>query len=220
MRKIDKTKILSTHYKSWEEKLEGNLQNHPDYKSSKIRKEHYIDIVMNLLHNQQGLCGYTEMRLCPLELLGENYWNEGRYVNRNAEVKGQLDHFDPLLKINKGWIWDNFFFIDTDVNTKVKGKLEVDAIMKPDSPDYSEDQFLNYDIENHIFFANTELEKGTQDRVNAMILTLGINFGPVIDLRKEYLRDKLAMKKFGLYYEVNQFPTAFKMCSAQINNTN
>jgi hypothetical protein len=213
MKKIDKTKILSTQYKSWEEELENNGQDHPRYNSS--RNEHYIDIVMNLLHVQDGLCAYTEMRLCPLELLTENNWHEGRYINRNPEVKGQLDHFDPSLKINKGWMWDNFFFIDTDVNTKVKGKNEVDAIMKPDNPDYSEDQFLNYDIENHIFFADTELDKDTQDRINAMILTLGINFGPVIDLRKEYLRDKFAMKKFGLDYEVTQFPTAFKMCTEQ-----
>lgn len=211
MRKIDKTKILSTNYKSWEEELEINGQDHPRYNSSK--NEHYIDVAMNLLYNQGGLCAYTEMRLCPLELLTRDKWHEGGYLNRKPEIKGQLDHFDPSLKINKGWMWNNFFFIDTDVNTKVKGKQEVDAIMKPDDPDYSEDQLLNYDIENHIFFANTELDKGIQDRINAMILTLGINFGPVIDLRKDYLRNILAMRKFGLDYEVTNFPTAYKMCT-------
>ena len=62
MRKINKNKILSTKYKEWEEQLEQNKQNHPEYASSK--NEFYNDVVMNLLNAQGGLCAYTEMRLC------------------------------------------------------------------------------------------------------------------------------------------------------------
>jgi hypothetical protein len=218
MRKIDKTKILSTQYKSWEESLETQDSNHPKYNSSK--NDHYIDVVMNLLNVQGGLCAYTEMRLCPFTLIGNENWQNGKYINRHPEIKGHLDHFDPLLKASTGWLWDNFFFIDTDINTKVKGKHDVDNILKPDEQDYFEDTLLEYDPENHIFIANTELDSETRDRINKMIIKLGINFGPVIDLRKEYLGDKLALKKFGLDYEVTQFPTAYKMCSGQINNTN
>jgi hypothetical protein len=218
MRKIDKTKILSTQYKSWEEELEEQGLNHPKYNSSK--NDNYVDVVMNLIYNQDGLCAYTEMQLCPGELINENNWQEGKYLNRKPEIKGQLDHFDLSLKASKGWLWDNFFFIDTDINTKVKGKLAVDNILKPDEPDYSEDVLLEYDSENHIFIANTELDSAIRDRINSMIIKLGINFGPVIDLRKDYLRNILAMKKFGLNYKVTQFPTAYKMCTMQNPNNN
>ena len=211
MRKIDKTKILSTQYKSWEESLEVQGSDHPKYNSSK--NENYVDVVMNLLYAQDGLCAYTEMRLCPVALIGNDNWQNGKYVNRHPEIKGHLDHFDASLKTSKGWLWNNFFFIDTDINTKVKGKHEVDNILKPDEPDYSEDTLLEYDPENHIFIANTELNSAIRDRINSMILKLGINFGPVIDLRKDYLRNILAMKKFGLDYKVTQFHTAFKMCT-------
>ena len=218
MRKIDKTNILSTQYKIWEESLEEQGSDHPKYKSSK--NENYIDVVMNLLSAQEGLCAYTEMRLCPAALIGNDNWQNGKYVNRHPEIKGHLDHFDPSLKVNKGWLWDNFFFIDTDINTKVKGKHEVDNILKPDEPDYSEDTLLEYDGENHIFIANTELDTEIRDRINSMILKLGINFSPVIDLRKDYLRNILALKKFGLDYKVTQFHTALKMCTQQNLNNN
>jgi hypothetical protein len=218
MRKIDKTNILSTQYKTWEESLEEQDSNHPKYNSSK--NEHYIDVVMNLLNVQGGLCAYTEMMLCSKELLEEDNWQEGRYINRNPEIKGQLDHFDPSLKVGKGWLWNNFFLIDTDINTKVKGKHEVDNILKPDESDYSEDALLEYDLENHIFIANTELDTEIRDRINAMIIKLGINFSPVIDLRKDYLRNILTMKKYGLDYVITQFPTAYKMCTQQNPNNN
>ncbi len=212
MRKIDKTNILSTEYKNWEEEFETKEQNHPKYNSSN-NKQHYTDVVMNLLHNQNGLCAYTEMRLCSNDLISEDNWKEGKYINRKPEILGQLDHFDPELKDTKGWLWDNFFFIDTDINTKVKGKKEVDDILKPDKSDYNENDLLEYDSKNHIFIANTDLEEDIQVRINAMILKLGINFDPIIDKRKEYLNDKLEMRKFGLDYEINQFPTAFKLCT-------
>lgn len=218
MRKIDKTNILSTYYKSWEESLEEHDSNHPRYNSSE--NEHYIDVVMNLLNVQDGLCAYTEMRLCPVALIGNDNWQNGKYINRHPEIKGHLDHFNPLLKGSKGWLWNNFFFIDTDINTKVKGKKDVDNILKPDEPDYSEDAFLEYDQENHIFIANTALDSAIRERINSMIIKLGINFGPVIDLRKDYLRNILAMKNFGLDYEVTQFPSAYKMCTQQNPDNN
>lgn len=211
MRKIDKTKILSSLYKTWEESLQEQDSNHPKYNSSK--NENYVDVVMNLLCVQDGLCAYTEMRLCAVDLITKDNWQKGKYINRHPEIKGHLDHFNPSLKVSKGWLWNNFFFIDTDINTKVKGKHAVDNILKPDEPDYSEDVLLEYDLENHIYIANTELDSETRERINSMIIKLGINFGPIIDLRKDYLRDKLAMKKFGLDYEITQFPTAFKMCT-------
>lgn len=55
MRKIDKSKILSTVYKNWEENLEINNQNHPAYDSNASKFRFYKDIVMNLFHVQGGL---------------------------------------------------------------------------------------------------------------------------------------------------------------------
>jgi hypothetical protein len=211
MRKIDKTKILSTYYRKWEENLERSNQNHGEYNSSK--NPHYIDVIMNLLHVQGGLCAYTEMRLCSAELIDEKNWANGKYKDRHPEVFGQLDHFDPASKSTKAWLWDNFFFIDTDINTRVKGKLEVDEILKPDKKDYDVNLLLEYDPDNHIFIPHSNLDDTTQDRIKEMILKLGINFDPVIDSRKEYLEDKLAQKRFGLKFKINQFPTAFSMCN-------
>ncbi len=213
MRKIDKTKILSTNYKTWEEDIERSGNDHPNYISSATRREHYIDVVMNLLHIQEGLCAYTEMSLCSNDQFSEENWEDGNYSDRNPQILGQLDHFNPELKATKGWLWDNFFFIESDINTKVKGKQTVDDVLKPDRLDYDENELFEYDSRNHIFIANTDLAEDLQERINVMILKLGINFDPVIDKRKEYLNDKLKMKKFGLDFDINQFPTAFKMCS-------
>ncbi len=216
MRKIDKTKILSSHYKEWEEQFEQNQQNHGVYNSS--NNPHYVDVVMNLLHVQGGLCAYTEMKLCNTVLLEDGNWKNGKYTNRNPEILGQLDHFNPALKTGKAWLWDNFFFIHTDINTKVKGKKEVDDILKPDKPDYDVEQLLEYDSESHIFIPHSELDNDTQERIKKMILTLGINFDPVIDSRKKYLENNLLLKKFGLEYEINEFPTAFEMISNNLSN--
>lgn len=225
MRKIDKTKILSAAYKRWEEEFEQQDQSHPEYTSSRVRKEHYIDIVMNLLHVQEGLCAYTEMRLCSAELIAENEWDDAeggenrKYKTRNPEVFGNLDHFDPSLKKDKAWLWDNFFFINTDINTKVKGKKEVDNILKPDTNEYNEEKLLEYICDKNIFIANSELPTELQQRINDMIIKLGINFDPVVDKRRKYIADKIKQIEFEIEdwdsIEIDEFPTAFKMCRLQ-----
>lgn len=128
MRKIDKTKILSGQYKKWEEEFAKRQQIHDDYNSS--QNIYYVDVVMNLLHVQMGLCAFTERRLCSDQLFDEKKWVNGKYSNRHPEIFGHLDHFDA-----------------------------------------------------------------------------------VVDARKEYLEDKLAQKRFGLEYTLNQYPTAFSMCN-------
>jgi len=211
MRKIDKTKILSHQYKEWEEEFAKRQQIHEEYNSS--HNNHYIDVVMNLLHVQKGLCAYTERRLCKPDLLDEKNWISGKYNNRHPEIFGHLDHFDPKLKKESGWLWDNFFFIDTDINTKVKGKKEVDYILKPDTNEYEVNKLLEYDRESHLFVPHSDLDDKTQARIKNMILKLGINFDAVVDARKEYLEDKLAQKRFRLDPKINQYYSAFSMCS-------
>ena len=77
MRKIDKTKILSVHYKKWVDKLSRDKVKHPQ------RSSHYDDVVMNLLHCQKGVCAYTEMALCNPGLFDEDKWKKGRYTQKH-----------------------------------------------------------------------------------------------------------------------------------------
>ena len=216
MRKLDKTKILSTEYKKWEESFTQNSENHPEYNSTK--NDFYTDIFTNLLNIQDGLCAYTEIPLCDPEKVKDEFWEKGKFYKQNLKVKpfckgGNLDHFDPELKKTKSWLWDNFFFIDTDVNND-KGIKKVDNFLKPDLPDYDEFKLLEYDINKHIFIANTSLDQKTQKRVNNMIEILGINL--VKDIRQPYLDEKIeditiGQTKIWKNTTVYQFPTAFEM---------
>ena len=52
MRKIDKSKILSTVYKKWEEALENNQEDHPQYES---KHRFYTDVIM-CLHREENSC--------------------------------------------------------------------------------------------------------------------------------------------------------------------
>ena len=178
---------------------------------------------MNLLHAQKGLCAYTEIRLCNEDLIAEDNWSEGCYNNHKPEIFGQLDHFDPKLKKEKAWLWDNMFIVHSDINTKVKGKKEVDYLMKPDTKDYDEVKLLEYDCDKNVFIANSKLTKDLQKRINDMILKLGINYDPVLDRRRRFLSDKLLQIKLNIEtwesIKIDEFPTAFTMCKIQQKNS-
>jgi hypothetical protein len=216
MRKINKTTILSTAYKNWEESLE----THPDYDSSK--NKFYYDVVMNLFHCQQGLCAYTEQLLCIPDFHGAENWKDGVYQKPvNWSIKGQLEHFDSSQKKEKGWLWDNFFMADTDVNTKIKRTRPVDNILKFDRPDYDEFQLLEYDSSRHIFIANTEnLDEETQERINEMLFTLGVNHEPVRTVREDYLETHIrsVLNKITTWEDLKiiMFPTAFEFCKREV----
>lgn len=212
MRKIDKSKILSTEYKKWESDCEKDESYPVKYDSS--RNEYFNDVAMNLLHVQDGLCAYTEIRLCNRELLSPHHWQDGRYSARRPQFFGQLEHFDPLLKSSNPWKWENLFVVHSDINVKVKSKHKADPILKPDVDDYDPNRLLEYDSEKHIFFPNTNLDEKMKDRVKEMILILGINFDPVVDRRKSYIRERLKSKQLGLGFSVEQFYTAFEMCNS------
>ena len=220
MRKIDKTKILSTVYKKWEEELEKTKKAHPKYNSSDHK--YYDDIVMNLFCCQKGLCAYTEQLLCPKKYYESSLWKNGRYQGqRKGNVKGQLEHFDEKLKTKKAdeegrkdWLWDNFFMIDTDINN-LKGVKEVDYILKPDNPNYNEGELLEYNSKSHIFIAKTTLSKEKRIRINNMLnKVLFVNHGAVIAKRKQVIRQALKVIEFGIEnsnYQPIEFPTAFEM---------
>ena len=212
MRKIDKSVILSTEYKKWEENFEANGLPHPKYNSS--TNEFYKDLVMNLLYCQKGLCAYTEVQLCPLDALDKTNWKDGKYQFSTKSFNGQLDHFDQKLKSKKSestgrkdWLWSNLFVIDSDTNNR-KGTQEIDYIMKPDNEDYDEFELLDYDLETHQFVANFNLSDDKRARINHQLnYVLGINFDNLVDKRRNTIRKAY---KFDTFEMENEFPTAFE----------
>jgi hypothetical protein len=211
MRRIDKTEILSTKYKAWEESLVG--KPHPQYNST--QGAFYLDIAMNLLYCQKGLCAYTEVQLCPLEFLNPENWEKGRYKYDIKPFNGQLEHFDEALKSKKGellgkkdWDWDNFFVVDADTNNR-KGSQAVDSILKPDLPDYNPFRLLSYNTDTHHFIANPQLTNSEKERVSAMIEVLGLNFPNLVDRRRNTVAKAI---EFGTVEIENEFPTAFAFC--------
>lgn len=221
MRKINKLCSLSTAYKQWEENLENSDTLHPKYTNTTTRKNHYLDIKMQLYHCQGGLCAYTEMRLCPKEYYDKGKWLNGKY---NTELpkgigRGQLDHFDESLKSKKDesgkkdWLWDNFFMVDSDTNTVVKRALPVDPILKPDGEDYNPFVLLDYDTEMHVFIPNPDLNETDSQKVFDSINALGIN-------QVSFLRRKSILSNIKIIFleqksfediEIDEYPTSFEM---------
>lgn len=210
MKRIDKSVILSTAYKKWEENLEAHQCPHPAYNSSKGM--FYHDIIMNLYHCQNGLCAYTE-RTLVLTGLENHCWNqEGRYSADLPSHFGELEHFDESLKSNKGWLWDNLFMVDGKINRK-KSSREINNILKPDLPEYDPFALLSYDHEKHIFFANTQNIDLTEEdikSINDMIDILGINY--IKDWRRKEITSRIKAIEFDLEpAPLTEYPTAFEM---------
>lgn len=217
MQRIDKTLLLSSEYKQWEESMN---EIHSQYNSS--NNKYYYDVVMNLLHCQKGVCAYTEILLCSDELYHSGHWKNGKYQIHKPEFSGALDHFDPSLKKSKGWLWNNFFIVQKDINDKHKQDKPVDYILKPDSISYNPFKLLEYDEQLHIFIANTDLDESLQKRINDMIELLGINLSWVKTIRRNHLRRIIAKIQNGIgnwqqeEKDNEQFFTAFAMCRQKL----
>ena len=216
MRKLNKTCCYSTKYHEWLTELETANQNHREYDAS---FKYYWDVVMNLFHCQNGLCAYTEKRLCPEKYYNADKWAKGRYKRVNyvptkPKIKGELEHFDTKLKPKKGWLWNNFFMVDSDVNSRAKGMMVVDPMLKPDNVDYDEFALFEYDSSMHIFKANTGLPKAKQNIINEFADAI-MNFDPVIDERRTLITKILKLIDFGAEnwdsLEIDEFPTALEM---------
>lgn len=213
MRKIDKTCNHSSKYKNWENQLEENNEQHPPYNSSKHK--YYNDIRMQLFHCQKGACAYTEQALCKTELYDSSNWNNGEYVNEKynpGDVKGQLDHFDPSLKENKAWLWDNFFMISSDVNVKAKGRNLIYHKLKPDLVGYDPNDYFEYDFDEHIIIPKRTLPEDEKKIIEQNIIFLGLN--NIDHLRKDYIKSTLLNVYLGIKtfeeLEINQFYTSIK----------
>lgn len=209
MRKITKDLSLALEYKNWLTKMG---KKHPNYTSSNNR--FYYDIVANLLWVQKGLCAYTEMYLInPSNVRPEN-WEGNQF--KKFEFLGQLDHYDPKLKEQKGWAWTNFFMIHSDINRK-KSNRKVYDILKPDKPTFDPFYYLEYDFKTHNFLPNTNRNQIERKRIKHEIDCLGLNYKPIIDYRNDYLKpiiDDVLLKQITIATakkKIKQFYTAFEM---------
>ncbi len=211
MRRIDKnkSKMLSVEYKKWLSELNDRKEEHPRHSRS-----YYVDVVMNLLHCQKGVCAYTEMFLCNPGLLSEDKWANGRYKLENPRHFGELEHFDPKLKKIKYWEWDNLFVIKSRIN-RLKGNKEVDDILKPDSPEYDPMKLLEYEIEIHVFRPHSRIKDKTQkERIQRMIEVLQLNHDTVRHERKTYLTKVFEFREVNRQIEIDRFFTACQMAAA------
>jgi hypothetical protein len=217
MRKINKNLALATAYKSWLEKLAKDGSDHPAYNSA--NHKFYYDIVANLLWVQQGLCAYTEMYLINPADIEPKKWEKGKFSK--FEFLGQLDHYNPSLKDKLGWDWDNFFMVHSDVNVKRKGQKKGNNILKPDEAHYDPLYYLEYDFKTHNFLPNRSRDFDEQQKILEDIHILGLNFKPIIDYRKDYLKplmDDVLLGKVTIVEarkSLQKFYTAFDM---SINN--
>ena len=206
MKRIDKSEILSTDYKAWVESAKGKYHK---YDSS--GNPHYTDVRMSLFYCQKGLCAYTEEILCDDELITKEKWESGKYIGLvgNEFTYGDVEHFDESIKPIKGWLWDNLFMVQGDINKRVKHTKAVKYILKPDSENYDENKYLQFDYETDTFFAHNNLSIKEKKDVNYMIKILGLNR---VVRRKQMIQDLKENFEMGMdIEEPKEYITAFKM---------
>ncbi len=219
MQKIDKNydEILSTKYKTWVDNLEKNKKKHPESRT------YYDDVVMDLYRCQKGVCAYTEMFICPENLYDKSNWKDGEYkipdeaAFKRTDHLGELEHFNPDLKTNQYWLWDNFFMIHSKINSLKSNKPVVDYL-KPDAPDYSPEKYFDYDENTHWFVPNPDIkDEVKRAEIQRMIdEVLFLNHGVVRNERKNFV-NKLKQKiKFGNTPKIDRFFTAIKMCDIKL----
>jgi len=198
MKKIDKTILFSTEYYQWQRNLPIP---HPK------KSQYYIDVFMELMHCQDGLCAYTEKQLCfDADWYTEKNWKDSSYVTfKKKPCAGDLEHFDSTLKEQEYWKWENLFVADHECNNK-KGSKQVDYILKPDCPNYDPFVLLEYNRETHFYHPNREKTTEEKKRIQYMIDTLELNHLNLVAERKGIIEKTLQYNT-----EEKQFPTAFKM---------
>jgi len=217
MQKIDKSRILSNDYKKW---LDSFGDEHPKYNSSS--NKYYNDIKMSLLNCQNGLCAYTEELLCEDKFITDTNWDDDKYIREltkteTNEIQGDLEHFDESLKTNQGWLWDNFFVVNTYVNCRIKLSKSIRGIMKPDLDEYDPNKYLSFNYDTGMFSPNIDLEKTEQEDVEYMIGILGLNCIHI--KRKKQLKDWLDRYELGLPVDDFQFVTAWNMTVKNLSSS-
>lgn len=216
MQKIDKdySKLLSAKYKEWVEKLDSESKIHP--KSS----SYYYDVVMELYRIQKGVCAYTEMHICIPEVCNPAMWTNGKYkvpdeaIFKRTDHFGELEHFDPSLKGDKYWRWDNLFMIHSTINSR-KSNRKVIPYVKPDLDDYSPEKYFDYDDNTHRFIPNTDITDTDKIKEIQYMIdnVLFLNHGVVLNERRNFINNIRFNKEYGLTYTIDRFFTTVKWCT-------
>jgi hypothetical protein len=220
MKKIDKSKILATQYHTWLKKLKKEDEIH--YDTSKYRTAHYLDVLLNLIIIQDGLCAYTEFRLVDQDKIPQlkAAFVAGKYTSTKPESSFEIEHFNSALKSIKGWEWSNLFAVYDSINTKVKriqeSKLGINNILKPDTKQYDPNKYLDYDIDLHIFFPAEHISKAEQKNVIDMIQVLGLNWGQIKMKREEFIKQQIFKREHNTPTNIHQFITAYNMYISKI----
>lgn len=211
MRKIDKdkAKILSRAYLKWVEELDRDKKKHPR------GRKYYVDVLMNLLHCQKGVCAYTEFFLCQPALTGPANWKNGRYQQDreqgSPERLGEIDHFDPKLKKDRYWEWDNLFVVLERIN-RLKKEKTVHPMFKPDSPGYEPGKYLAYDPVTHRFRPSPDIKDNTlKKQVEQMLKVFNINYALIVYERESYLSRVSAHREANEPITIDRFFTACRM---------
>ena len=223
MLKIDKTIMYSKEYEKWLSELETDGKPHPDY--DKAYRKYYNDVKLELLRCQGGLCAYTEMKLCGTESFLPDQWKNGRCrTKKKIEAFGELDHFDPTLKKEKGWLWANLFVVSGHINKTVKGDKSVDYILKPDADGYALLDKMLFDVDSNMFAPNPLKTPTEKKRIQKMIETLGINYEPVRSIRDDFIKRLKKIIECEAYdpddYQNSEFPTALSFILEETNTQN
>ena len=213
MKRIDKSKILSSNYEEWLKTLKN--KEHPSY-DSYSKTKYYIDIKMSLLYCQGGLCAYSEKRLCDNKYFDLANWEDGKYKtklekNDKSKILGDIEHFDESLKPTKAFLWSNLFVVDKHINCNIKGRASINNRWKPDLKNYNPYDYLEFDLETGYFFPLSSLSDEEQDDIENMIDTLGLNCYD--SDRKEYIELFLDLNK---KREPTQYLTAWQMTLNQL----
>lgn len=207
MRSLDKKIQFAKAYQSWQ-------AENPNHVYDSSRNPFHKDVLTELLILQDGLCAYTEFRIVSKDQLDDfrkGFIDGKQTIGPGTKAMAHLDHFDNTQKDKQGWSWDNFFAVFGPINED-KGSKSADPLMKPDRPGYDPAELLEYDEEVHYFFPSTKMSAVDQERIKAMILTLGLNNPTITIHRRKELTEAIRREKwYGKPAEVDQFPTAFAM---------
>lgn len=212
MKAINKQNILSKTYREW---WKSDKTDYPKYRAD---HSFYLQVKMSLLHCQNGLCAYTESKLCSQELCHTSRWNSDGEYSEEIKPDGDIEHFDFNLKTSRGWDWDNLFVTRKIVNN-TKLQKPVYNILKPDLQNYDVSVYLSYDYSLHTFYVKSDIIDPVEiAQITHMILALGLNHDAVIDDRKDAFKQmKLILDYSGGDYDyiafeiIREFPTAFAM---------
>ncbi len=182
--------------------------------------------IKNITDKREKMIAFEKLmklsKLLGLGNISKENWNEEKYItkldNQNL-INGDLEHFDESIKEKQAWLWNNLFFVNGDINRKVKCSKSILSILKPDAPDYDPYKYLEFDYKRNLFVANSGLSDEEQDDIECMIQTLGLNSNRF--KRKHQIERLVKAFEFGLELdEPYEYITSWEMTLKDLKDKN